>query len=185
VTRRLARAAPYVVLLALAGWFYALAGTFEYVGPADRIGPGFWPRAILALLALLCAYEIAKCLRLGVSESVDGVLQSLMQEATEALEPHATRQRPSARRLGAGIGVTLGYVVLVDVLGFFLATAAFLAAFILVGGYRRPALAIAVGVAGAAAMTFVFMKIVYVSLPLGWGPFRSLSLALLWAFGVR
>jgi putative tricarboxylic transport membrane protein len=185
VTRRLARAAPYAVLLALAGWLFLVAGQFEYTGPADRIGPGFWPKAVLALLAVLCAYEIAKSLRLGVSESVDGVLQSLMQEAAASLEPEAAQEQPSARRLGAGIGVTLGYVVLVDVLGFFLATAAFLAAFILVGGYRRPAIAAAVGIACAAAMTFVFMKIVYVSLPLGWGAFRSLSLALLWAFGVR
>lgn len=185
MTRRLARAAPYAVLLALAGWLYIVAGQFEYTGPADRIGPGFWPRAILALLALLCAYEIAKSLRVGVSESVDGVLQSLMQEAAETLEGQAGVERPSAARLAWGVGVTLGYVVLVDVLGFFLATAAFLAAFILVGGYRRRAVAAAIGVAGAGVLTFVFMKIVYVSLPLGWGPFRSISLALLSAFGVR
>jgi putative tricarboxylic transport membrane protein len=185
VTRRLARAAPYAALLALAGWLYALAGRFEYVGPADRIGPGFWPRAILALLALLCAYEIAKSLRRGVSASIDGVLQSLMQEAGETLAAEAASAPPSAARLARGVGVTLAYVVLVEALGFFLATAAFLAAFILVGGYRRPAFASAIGVAGAAVLTFVFMKIVYVSLPLGWGPFRAVSLALLSAFGVR
>jgi putative tricarboxylic transport membrane protein len=185
VTGRLARAAPYAVLLALAGALYIVAGQFEYTGPADRIGPGFWPRAILALLAVLCAYEIAKSLRVGISASVDGVLQSLMQEAAETLEGQADGERPSVARLAWGVGATLGYVVLVDVLGFFAATAAFLAAFILVGGYRRPAIAAAIGVAGAGVLTFVFMKIVYVSLPLGLGPFQALSLALLSAFGVR
>jgi hypothetical protein len=34
-------------------------------------------------------------------------------------------------------------------------------------------------------MVIVFMKLVYVSLPLGTGPFRSLSLALIALLGVR
>lgn len=182
---RLARAAPYALLLALAAYFYFLAGRIEYVGPPDRIGPDFWPRAILGLLGLTCAYELAKRLLFGGARSVDGVLQSLMQEAAEALEPQSGGGGPSAPRLAAGIGATLGYVVLVEVLGFFLSTAGFLAAFILVGGYRRPGVAAAIGVAGSAAMVTIFMKIVYVSLPLGWGPFQSVSLALMSLLGVR
>jgi putative tricarboxylic transport membrane protein len=173
------------VLLALAGWLYVLAGRIEYAGPADRIGPDFWPRAILALLALTCAYELAKRLFFGEARSVDGVLQTLMHEAAGTIEPPSELMRPSATRLAWGVGATLGYALLVDVLGFFLATAAFLAAFILIGGYRRPVLAGAIGVGGSLVMVAIFMKVVYVSLPLGWRPFRPVSLALMALLGVR
>jgi putative tricarboxylic transport membrane protein len=83
------------------------------------------------------------------------------------------------------MGVTLAYVLLADTLGFLLATAGFLFGFIAVGGYRRWGVAAACAVAGSLAMVVVFMKIVYVSLPLGVGPFRAVSLALLALLGVR
>lgn len=187
LTRRLARAAPHAALLALAGWLYTVAARIEYLGPSERIGPDFWPRAILVLLGLLCAYEVVKSLFLAGPGSVSGMLQSLMQEAVESVEPDAgsAPPRPSPARLASGIIVTLGYVLLVDVLGFFLATSAFLFAFVMVGGYRRWGVALAVGTAGSLAMLAVFMKIVYVSLPLGAGPFRAVSLALLSVLGVR
>jgi len=187
VTRaaRLARAAPYALLLALAGWLYFLAGRIEYVGPPEHIGPGFWPRAILVLLALVCAWEIARSLALSVAGSARAILQSLMEAAAQGEPAAAPVVEASPGRLAAGMGVTLAYVLLADTLGFFVATAGFLFGFIAVGGYRRWGIAAACAGAGSLAMVIVFMKIVYVSLPLGTGPFRSLSLALLALLGVR
>jgi len=186
VTRaaRLVRAAPYAALVALAGWLYALAGRIEFIGPEGSLGPGFWPQAILALLGLVCAWEIANSLLFSGRGSADGMLQSLMEEAGDAFD-EAPAGRPSAGRLAAGMAATLAYVLLVDVLGFFAATAAYLCAFIAVGGYRRWGVTLAVAVLGSLALVFVFMKIVYVSLPLGEGPFRALSLELLGLLGVR
>jgi cytochrome c oxidase subunit IV len=92
---------------------------------------------------------------------------------------------PSVLRLVLGMGATLAYVLLVGMLGFFLATAAYLAAFVAVGGYRRWGVIGACALGGSLAMVVVFMKIVYVSLPLGAGPFRALSLSLLVLLGVR
>ena len=131
---RLARAAPYVLLLAVAGALYAAALRIDYVGPADRIGPDFWPRAVLILLAAVCVYEIAKSLVATQARSAGGMLQLYLDTA-----PAGTGggQRPSAARAALAIGATLAYVLLVGVLGFFLATAAFLAGFIALGGYRR------------------------------------------------
>jgi putative tricarboxylic transport membrane protein len=185
---RIARAAPYAALLAVTAWLYAVAARIEYTASEQRIGPDFWPKAILALLGLLCAYEITKNLFFGGPRSVSGVLQSLMEKADESRAEDvrdASGAPPSWTRLGAGAGATLAYVLLVEWLGFFLATAAFLSGFILIGEYRRWGVALAAGVAGSLAMVVVFMKIVYVSLPLGAGPFRALSLALLAALGVR
>ena len=185
---RVARAAPYAVLLALAAWFYAIAAQIEYVGPSDRIGPDFWPKAILGAMGLLCAYEIVKSLFFAGPQSVSGMLQNLMEDAAED-EPDGAAaggaRPPDLARLAAGVAVTLGYVAAVEWLGFFVATAVFLALFIVVGGYRRWGVALVAGVAGSLAMVVIFMKIVYVSLPLGAGPFHALSLALLAVLGVR
>jgi len=186
--RRIARAAPYALLLGVGAWLYSVAARIDYLGPAGRIGPDVWPKAILAILGALCAYEIVKNLFLPGPQSVSGVLQSLMEEAARSRDlgaDAAGARRPSFARLGAGMAATLAYVFTVEWLGFFVATAAFLAAFVLIGGYRRRGIALAVGGIGSLAMVVIFMKIVYVSLPLGAGPFRALSLALLAALGVR
>jgi hypothetical protein len=52
-----------------------------------------------------------------------------------------------------------------------------------VAGLRRPVLSAALGIAGSLALVVVFMRIAYISLPFGEGPFRTLSLALLRAIG--
>lgn len=184
---RIARAAPYAVLLGVAAWFFVVAGRIEYFGPAERIGPTFWPKAILALLGALCTYEIVKSLFLAGPKSVSGVLQVLMEAAAAGSDDAgpAGAAPPSLARLAAGVAATLAYVFTVEWLGFFVATAAFLSAFVLIGGYRRWGVALAAGAIGSLAMVAIFMKVVYVSLPLGAGPFRALSLALLAALGVR
>lgn len=184
---RIARAAPYAVLLGVAAWLFVLAGRIAYFGPPERIGPTFWPKAILALLASLCAYEIVKSLFFAGPRSVSGVLQTLMEGAAESAGAAggAAAPGPDLARLGAGVAATLLYVATVEWLGFFAATAAFLFAFIAIGGYRRRGIALAAGAIGSLAMVAIFMKVVYVSLPLGAGPFRALSLALLAALGVR
>lgn len=177
---RLAASLPYLVLLAAAIWFYGLAGRIVFSAAEGRIGPDAWPRAVLALLIAVCAWEALKRLVFGVG-SVAGLLEALMEGAGES-----GGGAPGGRlRLGAGIAATVAYVVLVAFLGFFVATAAFITGFVLIGGYRRWGVALATGVLGSLAMVVLFMKLVYVSLPLGEGPFRALSVALLGLLGIR
>lgn len=183
MTGRLARAAPYALLLAVAGALYAAALRIEYIGPAERIGPDFWPRAILGLLAAVCVYEIAKSFLAAEARSTGGMLQHFLDQATGAEGEGAPP--PSFARLALAVAATLGYVLLVPVLGFFLATAAYLAGFIALGGYRRWGVVAACSLGGSLATVVVFMKVVYVSLPLGMGPFRLLSIGLLQVLGVR
>jgi putative tricarboxylic transport membrane protein len=85
----------------------------------------------------------------------------------------------------AGIILCVAYVALFAALGFFVDTFLFLLAFILVGRYRRPGIALAVSGAGTLVFMFVFMKIVYVSLPIGAPPFSEVSILLMRLMGIR
>ena len=56
----LRRIVPYVVVFAAAAYLYAVAAHIEFAAPEGRIGPDFWPKAILGLAMMACAYEIVK-----------------------------------------------------------------------------------------------------------------------------
>ena len=76
----------------------------------------------------------------------------------------------------AGLALIAGFVIGVAYLGFFIATALFLALFSWVGGFRRRCSPLALAsVLGAFMLLVIFMRVAYVSLPLGDGPFHSLS----------
>ena len=184
MTGRLGRAAPYALLLAVAAVLYYFALGIDTSAAAGRIGPDVWPRAVLVLLAVVCVYEVAKSLLAADARSDSGMLQHYLDASMESVEARSAAP-PSILRLALGMAATLGYVLLVDVLGFFLATAAYLAAFVAIGGYRRWGVIAACALGGSLAMVVVFMKIVYVSLPLGAGPFRAVSISLLALLGVR
>jgi len=84
-----------------------------------------------------------------------------------------------------GMAATLAYVWLVPRVGFFVCTAAYLAAFLWIGGYRRRMRMAAMSLFGALLLMFVFMKLVYVSLPLGEPPFAGVMLTLMDWMGIR
>jgi hypothetical protein len=176
---------PYAVMLAVSGWLYWAASRIEQ-GTGGRIGPDVWPKAVIVIMALLCVYEIGKRLWLGSSQSAHGIIGGLTASPTETAVAQATAPLPGTHgaKLAGGILLVAAYVGAVPWLGFFVTTALFLAVFPWVGGLRRPVLAGTLGVAGSLVLVVVFMRVAYISLPLGEGPFRSLSLALLRVVGV-
>jgi putative tricarboxylic transport membrane protein len=54
-----------------------------------------------------------------------------------------------------------------------------------VGRYRRLGVIVATSVIGSLAFMFMFMKVVYVSLPLGIEPFAQVSFALMRVMGIK
>jgi putative tricarboxylic transport membrane protein len=122
---------------------------------------------------------VAAILAFGARTDPEDLLAEYADDSEEALpESHPWL-------LLAGIGATLGYVALVPTLGFFLCTATYLAAFMAIGLYRRWTVLAAVSVIGTLLLMFVFMKLVYVSLPIGAPPFDEITLALMRAMGIR
>jgi len=182
---RLNRIVPYVVVLVIVGYLYFVAGRIDFAAPGGRIGPDFWPKTILLLAVATCAYEIIKNLFFSKSEDdLGGVLQSILKEApVDAQEDKPEKAYPY--RLLAGIAITVGYAWAIEYLGFFLTTFLYLAAFMLIGRYRRWGVVLTTSVIGSLVFMFIFMKIVYVSLPLGQGPFAELSYMLMRVMGIK
>jgi putative tricarboxylic transport membrane protein len=103
--------------------------------------------------------------------------------------PSATAETAASKRypllLVIGIGLTVGYVALLSTLGFFIGTTLYIAALIRTGRYRRWPVIAVVAVGGALVFMFVFMRIVYLSLPIGVPPFAQVSLLLMQLMGIR
>jgi putative tricarboxylic transport membrane protein len=178
---KLASLSPYVALCAAAAWLYRDAGAFTAAARPGQLGPDFWPRAVLVLLIVVCVCEIVRRV-LFERLARDDVPSAPAPGGVDA--PDASDGR-FAWCLAGGIALTIAYVLALDWLGFFVATALYLALFMLVGRYRRMRVILSASVLGSLAFVFVFMKIVYVSLPLGRGPFKTLSVWLLALLGVR
>ena len=185
-SRRFVRALPYAIVGTAAGFLYYVAANIRYSERAGTLGPDFWPRLILILILAACLYEIVKILFTRAAGEVAGVLDTLVEALPQdAGAAGTTPPRLHPGMLVGGIALTAAYVALVQTLGFFTATVPYIALFLLVGGYRRPGVIAAVSIVGALLMLFFFMKVVYVSLPLGVPPFQQVTLMLMQLFGIR
>ena len=183
---RMRRILPYMIVLAITGYLYFLTGKIDFVAPGGRIGPNFWPKAILTLALLTCAYEIVKNLFFGKAEGdVEGVLGSVLKEVPMETAADAPQEQTYPHLLWIGIAMTVAYVALIDKLGFFLCTLLYLVAFMWIGRYRRIGVILASSFIGSLAFMFTFMKVVYVSLPLGVEPFAQVSFALMRLMGIK
>lgn len=196
IAARISRIMPYLVVLAIAGYLYFLAGKIDFVAPGGRIGPNFWPKTILGMAMVTCVYEIAKNLFFGRNDhDLEGVLSSVLKTvpaeagtaaaAPAEAEAAAEEEKKYPHLLWSGIALTVAYVALIDRLGFFLCTLIYLAAFMWIGRYRRAGVVLATSLIGSLVFMYVFMKVVYVSLPLGVEPFSQVSFLLMRLMGIR
>jgi putative tricarboxylic transport membrane protein len=151
-------AAPLLGVIAAVA-LYPATRSLDDVAREGSLGPGFWPRLALLGLALACAVKA-------------------VQEWRGAARAEADRDPISVMTLAAGIGLIVLYAALTPVLGFPVTTAAFIVAFMALAGLRSPAGLGASALIGTAALIYVFVKIVYLPLPKGDGPFETLTVAL-------
>lgn len=189
---RLKAQAPYIVVLLISVFLFYRATQFGFDAPGGRIGPNVWPKIILGLTMLTCVYEIVKDLLFsGDRREIPGVLESVVEESPAGQTPASDAMPPAApprtfpHLLIAGAVMTVAYALLVEKLGFFLCTALFLGGFMWLGRYRRPGVIVVTSLLGSFAFMFLFMKIVYVSLPLGIGVFEQASIVLMKLMGIH
>jgi hypothetical protein len=133
----------------------------DTVSAPGQLGPSFWPRLVLAGLMLACLAKAVEALR------------SSGRAAAEDAAP------PLARgRLAAAVALIVLYVALAPWLGFALTTIAFVAAFLALCGARGALVLSANAIAGTVVLLYLFVKLVYLPLPKGEGPFEAFTLAL-------
>jgi hypothetical protein len=188
--RRLWLALPYAVLLIAAALLYYATTLIDTPRSGGaRLGPDFWPKLIVAAMAVLCIYEIGKRLIVGSTRDARGLTAGLAEAPLEAEgEPVVSEWTPEQpldnRKLLAGVALIAAFVFGVAYVGFFIGTALFLASFSWIGGYRRPLSVVLISSVGAFVLVVIFMRIAYVSMPFGVGPFQHVSTLLLRLLGV-
>lgn len=155
--------APVAGLAAAGGLLLQTRGLDE-IAREGQLGPGFWPRLVLAGLALACLAKLAAA-----------------RPGRPAAGPEAAggNGRPAIARgtLALAVALVVLYALLAPVLGFVLTTALFVAAFMALGGARWGPAAVA-GTVGTVLLLYLFVKIVYLPLPKGDGPAEAFTLAL-------
>ena len=188
-TGPLLRILPYALVGAAAGYLYYVAANIQYHARAGTLGPDFWPKAILLLTIAVCLYEVIKLAIQGPrARDTTGVLEEMVEEGAEQhpdAAAHEAIEKNHPFLLVAGMFATLLYVWASQRLGFFLATVIYLVAFMWLGGYRRWRVIAAVSVIGTLILLFIFMKLVYVSLPIGVAPFSEVTLLLMKLMAIR
>lgn len=172
---RLRRSAAYAVILCAAAFLYYVATHFQFEQVPGRIGPDAWPKIVLALMLAICVWQIGRILIFGGVPSA-----GLDDELPVTAEGHDYLNLALI-----AIGVTVVYAYFLPILGFFVATVLYVAAISYVGRYRRPVPLAVTSVLAPLVLMFVFMRIVYIALPFGRGPFKDFSLVLLKILGVH
>ncbi|SMB93710.1 Tripartite tricarboxylate transporter TctB family protein [Thermanaeromonas toyohensis ToBE] len=159
------------LLFLMSLYFYLLSGKFTYVATPGQLGPDFWPKLILILLMLLAVYDIIIGIYFKGGEGIES-----------SSEEKAANKYPLLLAIGSIL--TIGYVYLVSFLGFPLTTFLYLIAFMYIGRYRKMRVIVASSFVTVIVLVLIFVKFVYVSLPLGEGVFADLTILLYRLLGI-
>ena len=159
---------PYVVGLAVAAVLFFFARQIQYTTRPGMLGPDFWPKMAIGLMAAVCLFEILRALA-GVKSETHGVADALEKDDTEETAP----TYPGL--LIGGIVLVAVYAVVVDILGFLLSTFLFLPAFMYLGRYRHHVAVWSTSAVVTVLAALIFMRFAYVSLPRGEPPFDAFT----------
>jgi len=83
------------------------------------------------------------------------------------------------------VAASLIYLALFEIVGFFVDTLVFVMALIWIGRFRHFWAALAISTVTTLLFMLVFMRVIFVALPLGIGPFEWLSTSLMRLLGVH
>jgi putative tricarboxylic transport membrane protein len=169
---------PYLVVLAAGLFLYYAAENFEFEQASGRIGPGAWPKLILVLM-------LTSALWGAVSSAFNAGNTVERDDEAEQMEALVRPPELYPWLVWLAVGATLAYLLILPLVGFFLATIVYVFALMYLGQYRQYGRASLLSVAVAFAFMFMFMRVVYVALPVGIAPFDRLSYALMAAMGVH
>jgi putative tricarboxylic transport membrane protein len=175
---------PYAALLVAASYLFHRALSIKF-DAGGHPGPALWPKMALGLLIVGCVVGIVKSVHQSWWESRRSWTgPAIFFPDHDHPDPTETSE-PNKLYPWVAIALTAAYVGLLPQVGFFVATAFYVAALIYLGHYRRAWIAALIGLSASVAFMIVFMKIVYVSLPIGQGAFEHVSTVVMAALGIR
>jgi hypothetical protein len=167
---------PEIGIGLIALYLFILAGEFGGQREGDQLGPAFWPR--MAAVGLMVAVVVR------MFQTVRDRDRPIVHVVTEFDEYEEEETELSWPRLWIGLGLAVGYVLATMFIGYPLASAIFLTAFIWIGGQRKWYVPL-IAIAGALVFTYVFIGVVYVSLPTGVGIFDTITVGLYNLLGIQ
>lgn len=176
---------PEALLLAVAVLFFVVALDFEYVQRSGRLGPAFWPQVIcVGIFACSLATMLQKIRSHGRPTVQHAPIEIKgMAEIEEGYPVLEDDQPVQWSRLVTAIALAIAYPIGAIFLGYLIATAIFLIIFMYLGN-RRKWYVLPTGILGSLLFTYVFGKVVYISVPTGVGVFDRLSVAVYQSLGI-
>lgn len=159
------RVLPEIGVLGFCAVLYAMTSDLDTTAPGP--GPAFFPRLLIALLA------VSMIVRIGQT-----VLEIRRERAEKIVDTTV-----SMPRVWLAIGLAVGYVVATLYLGWIIATFAFIVVFLYLAGKRTLWLTVPLGAGLSIGMAYLFVKVVYIALPTGIGVFDQFTIGLLQALG--
>lgn len=146
--------------------------TREWQTTVGGPGPTFYPRLLIGLFVLAMVIRFVQDMRVvrrGVVET-DEDEEAIPEEGAE-LDVSLI----SGRHVAIIIAISAGYVVGTIYLGWILATFLMVVVFLVLAGKRNLLLVVPIALGLALGFAYVFVKVVYLSLPTGVGLFDDIS----------
>lgn len=146
--------------------------TGEWPTSADGPGPAFYPRLLIGLFAFSMVVRIVqdiRTMRRGVAVG-DEDEEEIPEEGAEL-----DTALISARRVAIVIAISVAYVVGTIYLGWVVATFLLVVIFLVLAGKRNLFIVVPLAAALSIGFAYMFVKVVYLSLPTGVGFFDELS----------
>jgi hypothetical protein len=166
---------PEIGILLAAAYLFYTAGNFDYQERPGQLGPQFWPRMAAVGLGAAVLVRIVQTIRDRNRPIVR--VKGEFDEYERTAEVHW----PS---LWLALGLVVGYVTSTMFLGYMISTALFLGLFIWLGGQRKWYVTLVAAV-GALLFSYIFVGVVYVSLPTGVGIFDTITVAVYRLLGIQ
>jgi hypothetical protein len=167
---------PEIGILLAAAYLFYVAGNFEYRERPGQLGPQFWPQMAAVGLGVAVLVRIVQTIR-----DRNRPIVRVKGEFDEYEQSDAELHWPS---FALAVGLIVGYVTSTMFLGYMISTVLFLGLFIWLGGQRKWYVTLVASV-GGLAFTYIFVGVVYVSVPTGVGIFDSITVAVYKLLGIQ
>ncbi len=155
--------------------------TTEFTSSVGGPGPAMYPRALILLFALAMVVRMIQQLR----ENRAGAAAPAEEQEIQLEEGvEFDESLIQSRRVWVAIAFSVLYVLSTLFLGWLIATFVFTLVFLVLAGKRNPVFIVPTALVFAFGFTYVFVKVVYISLPTGVGAFDLITVRLFELMGI-